>query len=156
MRTVRHLQNSVGVLVGESNLWSEGLSFLEVKEGVGHDDDDVAHLRLAGCCAIETDTTAATLSTDNVGVEAFAVVVVDNVNAFTSNEADSVHEVFVDGDAAHVVEVGFSHLDAMQLRFQYFNLHFPLLFIVDVVDESDGCSTTEDGDAALNVVGVVP
>ena len=55
-----------------------------------------------------------------------------------------------------VVEVGFSHLDAMQLRFQYFNLHFPLLFIVDVVDESDGCSTTEDGDAALNVVGIVP
>jgi hypothetical protein len=43
----------------------------------------------------------------------------------------------------------------MQLGFQYFYLHGSL-FVVDIVDESDRGGTAEDGDAALNMVGIIP
>ena len=68
----------VGVLVGEYDFWGESLGFFVVHEGVSHDVDYVAHLHLACGCSVESYTTAATLAFDDVGVKAFAIVVVDD------------------------------------------------------------------------------
>ena len=117
------LQDFVGVVVREDHFGLEGFGFLKVHEGIGHDDNDVADLHFAGGCSVEADASTASLTSDDVCVEAFAIVVVDDIDTFACNQTGGIHQVFVNGDAAHVVKIGFSHLYTMQLRFQYFNLH---------------------------------
>lgn len=113
--------------VGEDDRRLERLGLLEVHQGVGHDDDDVVRLHLAGSGAVQADAARAAFALDDVGLEALAVVVVHDGHLLAGNHVGSVQQVFVDGDAAHVVEVGLGDAGAMDFRFQNFNKHL-LLF----------------------------
>ena len=57
-------------LFRENYGWLEGLCLLKVHQGIGDDDDGITHLHLAGCCTIQADTTAATLTLDDVSFQA--------------------------------------------------------------------------------------
>ena len=82
-------------------------------EGIGHYDDFVAHLELSGCCTIETDAAAAALTPDNVSLDAFSFALDDHVHMFAGLKSGGLHQVFIDGDASHVVEVGFRYVGAV-------------------------------------------
>ena len=53
----------------------------------------------------------------NIGLEALAIVVVDDLHLLAGNEVGGVHEILVDGDAAHILEVGISDGHTVQLAF---------------------------------------
>ena len=96
----------VGFRIREYHPGLEGFGFFEIQQGVGGDDYDVAHLHLACGRAVQTDRTAAPLSFDNLGFEAFAVIDVQYLYFFAFDHVGRIHQLFVDGDAAHVVQVG--------------------------------------------------
>ena len=111
------------VVFGEDDGGTEGLGFFEVHVGVGHYYYGVAYLYFACCSSVEANATTPALAGYDVGAESLAVVVVDDVDSLACDEVGGIHEVLVDGDAAHVVEVGLGDLDAVELAFQYFYDH---------------------------------
>lgn len=62
---------------------AEGFGFFGRHIGVRDDDDDIAYLNAAGGGAIEADNPATAFAADGVGFEAFAIVVVHNLNFFS-------------------------------------------------------------------------
>ena len=60
----------------------EGLSLLKVHDGIGNDDNRITHLNLAGSSTVQTDATTATLTLDDVGFQAFAIIIIYNLNFF--------------------------------------------------------------------------
>ena len=111
------------LLVGEDDLRGEALGLLEIHLGISHDNDDIAHLHLACGGAIEADASAVAGTLDDIRVEAFAVHIVDNIYAFACNESGGIHQCFIDGDTAHVIQVRLGDRGAMNLGFQYFYRH---------------------------------
>ena len=82
-------------------------------EGIGHDDDFVAHLEFSGGGTIEADAATAALASDNVSFDALSVAIVDHVHMFAGQKSGGLHQVFIDGDASHVVEVGLRYVGAV-------------------------------------------
>ena len=111
------------VVLREHDGGSEGLGLLEIHRGIGDDDDGIAHLDPAGSSSVETDAATAALAADDIGLEAFAVVVVEHLDLLAGNEIGGIHEVLVDGDAAHIVKIGLGDLNTMKFGLQYFYLH---------------------------------
>ena len=120
-------------LFGEHDGGLERLGLLEVHERVGDDDDGVANLHLACCGSIEADASRSTLTLDDVGLEALAIVVVYNLHLLASNHVGGVHQVLVDGYAAQVFQVGVGNRYAVQLAFEYLYLHDLLGFNLLVI-----------------------
>ena len=123
------LYQTVGRRVGKDHPRAERLRLLELHAGVGGDDEHVAHLRLAGGCAVETDRTAAAPAADHIGVEPFTVGNVPYLHPFALDQVGRLHQLLVDGDASHVIEVRLGNGHPMDFRFQYFDLHHPLRII---------------------------
>ena len=115
--------DQVVVLVREDNTGLEGLGLLWCHLGVSHDNDSVANLHLTSCGTVQADASTLPGTGDDVCVKAFAIVVVHDVNSLAGEKPCGVHEVLVDGDAAHVVEVGLGDGCAVDFGFQYFNSH---------------------------------
>ena len=90
---------------------------------VADDDDDVVRLDEAGGRAVEAYRTAAALSANDVRFKSCAVVVVDDLYFFVRAYSRCIEEIFVDGDTAHVVEVGFGDGGAMYFGFECFYEH---------------------------------
>lgn len=82
---------------------------------IGHNDNHIIGLHQACSCAIEAYLTFATLALDDVGNEAFTVVIVYDVYLFAFEHPCRIHQIFVNGDATHVVEVGLGDAGAMYL-----------------------------------------
>ena len=50
--------------------------FLKIHEGIADDDNRITHLNLAGSSTDQTDATTATLTLDDVGFQAFAIIII--------------------------------------------------------------------------------
>src|SRR4030042_2499792 len=72
---------------------------------------------------IDADGTASRLAGDGVGCQAVAVVYVEDVDLFIGQDVGRRHEVRVEGDAAHVVEVGLGHAQPVDLAFEHSAKH---------------------------------
>ncbi len=105
----------------DSGLVLAGLG--EVNESVGKYDNHVAHSHLACCGAIEADGARATLAPDGVGFEALAVVDVYDGHFLVFDHVGRIEQIFVDGDAAHIVQLGLRDFNAMNLRLKNFDVH---------------------------------
>ena len=81
--------------------------------GIAHYDHDVAGLHKAGGGAVEAYHSRAARTGDGVGVEACAVIVVDNIHSLARQDSGSVEKVFIDGYAAYIVEPRLSDGDAV-------------------------------------------
>lgn len=114
----------VGRRVGEDDPRPELLGLLEIHLRIGGDDDHVAHLHLAGRGAVQTDAAAVAFALDDVGLEAFAVVDVHDLDLFALDDVGRFEERLVDGDASHVVEVGLRDPHPVDFRFDDFDLEF--------------------------------
>ena len=87
------------------------------------DDDNVADHCFTGGRTVQTDLSGAALALDHVRIESLAVVDVQNVNILVLDQSGGIHQVFIDGDAANIVEIGFGYLDAVYFGFQYSDHH---------------------------------
>ena len=114
----------VGRRVGENDPRAELLGVLEIHQRVGCDDDHVAHLHLACRGAVQAHAAAVALAFDRVGLETLSVVDVHDLDLLAFDHIGGFHERLVDGDAAHVVQVGLRDRYAVDLRFDDFNLEF--------------------------------
>ena len=108
------------VFAWEDDAGREGTGFRGRHLCIGHDNDGVTHLYLASCSAIETNATAVAWTCDDVRVETFAIHVVDNMDALACEEVGGIHEVLVNGDTAHIMEVGLRDGGTVNLTFQDF------------------------------------
>lgn len=81
------------------------------------DDDDVAFFGEMGGGAVDTDRRRAPGSGEGVGFEAVAVGDVPDVDVLVGPDIGGFQEVFVDGDAALVMEVRVRHRNSMNFGF---------------------------------------
>ena len=102
------------VVFRENHTWLECFCLLKVHESIGNDDADIAHLHLACGGTIETYATAASLTFYNIGFESLTVVVINNLHLLAGDHVGSIEQVLVDGDTAHIVEVGLGDCHTMQ------------------------------------------
>lgn len=107
------VNQAIGVRVGEHHAGLEGCRFLGIDDAVGHNYHDVALLHLAGCGTVEANHARTALTGYCVGVEALAVVVVDDIHALAFHYSGGIHQILVNGDAANVVQIGTGDSDAV-------------------------------------------
>ena len=91
---------------GKDDLWFEIECFFPLHPGESHDDDFVTGLEETRCGAVETDAAGTALTLNDVGFNASPVHVVHHVHLFAWQQVGSIHKVLVNGDTAHVVQVG--------------------------------------------------
>lgn len=101
-----NLGEQVGLLVRENQGRLKAFGFFEFEHGVTNNDDDVVDGNFSRGWPIEADHACLALAFDDVGFKTLAVIDIDNLNALTFDEVGGIHEVFIDGDTADVVEVG--------------------------------------------------
>ena len=95
------------------------LSCVDLSEA--HDGEAIALLPEMSGRAIQDDRARATLASDGVRLEAFAVAHVAAENLLIRQQADALHQVRGDSEASFVVHVGIRHLRPVYLRFQEMN-----------------------------------
>ena len=108
-KQVIRLYQFVGSGVGEYDGRCKLASLFGSHQGIGHDDDDVAGLYLAGGGSVEAYDARTPFALDDVGLESFAVVVVDDRDLFVGNDVCRVHQILVDRDATDVIQIGLSN-----------------------------------------------
>lgn len=101
------LYELVGPFVGEDDFGREALSLFLCEPRISHNDDDVAWLNEASGSTIQANGPRATFPYDSIGLEPCPIVVVYNLYTLPGQDASSVHQVLVYGDAPYIVEVGF-------------------------------------------------
>ena len=111
------------VVVDEHHARRVRVGFLGGHQGVAHDDHLVAHRDAASGGAVEADHAAAALACDDIGLETLAVVHVDNLYLLVLADARGIHQVLVDGDAAHVVKLGLDDGGAVDFALQHGREH---------------------------------
>jgi len=70
----------------------------------GHDDEFVAHLSFPCRSAIQANDAGTSFAFDDVGFEALSIVVVDDKHFLVGDHACGIDQIFIDGDAAGVVQ----------------------------------------------------
>src|SRR5437763_9047427 len=90
---------------------SGGVHFCE-----GHDGQPVTDPGQVRHCAVQFNGTRAPFARDGVGFEALSVCEVAAQDALVGQQADLVHQVLRDREAAFVIEARAGHLRAMNLR----------------------------------------
>ena len=120
---------SVRHRIGKYDGRFERFGFLKVHLSIRHDDDHITDLNQTGCCTIETDASASSFTFYYIGDKASAVVVVYDVYLFTGYQVGCIHQILIDGDAAHVIEISLCNTGAMNFGFQYFYIHVNSMFL---------------------------
>lgn len=119
----------VVVVIRENHHWLEGSRFFLGHAAVRDDNDNVADLHPAGSRAIEAYHARTAFAFDDICNKAFTIVVVHNVHLFILYESRGVDQILVDRDAANVVQFRLSHLNPVNLRFHYCDLHYPVVLV---------------------------
>jgi hypothetical protein len=101
----------------------EGAGLGVVEGRVADDDDEVSRVHQAGGGAVDADDPAAAWSLDDVGLQAGAVVDVNDVHLFPGQQVGRPHEFRVHCQRSHVVQVGLGDGRAVDFRFQHRSLH---------------------------------
>ena len=94
---------------------------------VGDDDDRVAAVHEAGGGAVDLHRARAALAGDRVGLEARAVVDVDDVHLLVLEDVGGLEQVGIDRDRPDVVQVAVGHRRPVDLGLQHRSLHFQWL-----------------------------
>ena len=98
--------------------WFVVPGFFGREHRIVHDDDHVPRLHAAGSRAVQADDPGATGTGDDVSLQPGAVVVVHHLHPFMGQDIGRLHELFVNGDAAHVAEICLRHRGAVDFGFQ--------------------------------------
>src|SRR5690625_668149 len=93
-----------------------------VEHAVGDDDDEVAGVHEVGGGPVDAQDARAPVAGDDVGGEPGAVGDVDDVDLLARQQVGGVHEVGVDGDGSHVVQIGRSDGGAVDLAHHHQSL----------------------------------
>ena len=91
---------------------------------------DVYVQDLAGSSSVQADASRTPFALDDVGFKPFTIVVVYNVHLLARYQVGRIHQIFIDGDASHVVQIGFGHPCTMNLGLQHFNHHSHSLYLM--------------------------
>jgi hypothetical protein len=91
--------------------------------GVADHDDAIAGLHQPGGGAVEAHVARAPPAADRVGLEPGAVVDVDDGNLLVLEDVGGLQQVGIDGDRAHVVQVGVGDRGAVDLRLEHATTH---------------------------------
>ena len=110
-----------GVDVDDARLVGGELGLVVV--GVADDDHPVARRHQPGGGAVEAEVARASLAGDHVGLEAGAVVDVDDGHLLAVEQVGELHELDVDRDRTHVVQVGIGHGGAMDFGLEHATAH---------------------------------
>ena len=108
------LHQLIGCLIRENNGRLESLGFFKIHLCIRHNDDYITNLHLTGSSSVQTDTSRATFTFNNIRIETFAVIVVHNLHTLTCNHIGSIHQVFINGNASYIIQVCFSHGNTMK------------------------------------------
>ena len=76
---------------------------------VSHYYDLVVGLYQSGCCTIDADSSAVGFAFYNIGFKTASVIYIYNMHLFPNQQATFLKQCFIDGDAAGIVEIGFSN-----------------------------------------------
>ena len=96
---------------------------LKIHDAVRDDDDHIAHIHFSGCRPIEADDARTAFALYDISLQPFAVVHVHDLHFFVFNHIGGIHQVLVDGDAAHIIQFGLGNFYPMNLGFKNFYLH---------------------------------
>lgn len=91
--------------------------------GVRNNDDHIAYLYEPGGGAVEADYAATAFAANGIGFEPGAVVVVDDLHLFAFYDVGRFQQLFVDGDAADIVQIGLRDAHAVNFTLENFNKH---------------------------------
>ena len=80
---------------------------------IGHDNHHISGLHHARCRAVQSNYYSAALSRYGVVFKPSAVIVVHDLYFFVYGNIRSIQDVLVNGDAADVVQIGFSDRGVM-------------------------------------------
>ncbi len=119
----RLLHHLVRCRVGENHRRLERLGFFKVHQRVGHDNNDVIRLHLTGCRTVQANFARATLALNNVGFKTFTVIIVGYIHLLAGNHVGGIHQIFINRNASHIVQVRFRDAGTMDFRLQHFNHH---------------------------------
>ncbi len=121
--TFRFSLHQTVILIWENNPRLKRFCFFKIQPGVTNNDEDIPYLYPAGGGTVEANHARASFTFDDVGFEAFTIVVVDDLHAFALNEVGCVQQVFINGDAADVVQVGLRDLNPVNFGFESLDQH---------------------------------
>lgn len=114
---IQLIMSNRSVVFGKYDRWLESFGLLKIHKCVRDYYHRVANLTFAGRRAVKTNTSAAAFPFYDISLYTFTVVVVDNLNFLSRYHTGGIHKILVNGNAAHIVKIGFSYFYAMQLAF---------------------------------------
>ncbi len=117
------LSGQMVVGIGKDDAGLEATCLLRCHGGISHYDTHIANLNLTGSGTVQADAAAMAWTLNNIGVKTLTIVVVNDMDTLAGYETGSIHELLVNSDAAHVIEVGLSDTSAVYFAFQNFDLH---------------------------------
>ena len=88
----------------------ERFSLLKFHGGVRDYDNNIPYLGFSRGRSVEADHPCATFALYYVRVESLTIIDVDNLYFFTFNNVGSLHQIFINSNAADVVELRMSDL----------------------------------------------
>lgn len=91
--------------------------------GVTENDDLVADADLVSGGAVGADGAAPARSFDDISDEPFAVGYIDHMHLLVLDQPGEVHEILVDGERAHVLDVGLGNPGGMDLGSEEYSQH---------------------------------
>jgi hypothetical protein len=105
------------------NAGNEGASLGVIQDRVADDDDEVAGVHQARGRPIDSDDPAAGRPLDDIGLQAGAVVDVNDMDLLPGKKVGCPHELRVHRHRSHVVQVGLGDGRAVYFRLQHGSLH---------------------------------
>ena len=97
------VNESVGGCVREYYSGLECLCFFICHGGITHDYDYIARLDTSCCSPVEADDARSGLARYYIGIEAFSVIIVNDIDTFARQYVGSIHEFAVYRYAPDVV-----------------------------------------------------
>src|SRR5687768_5466836 len=97
--------------------------FLHVYQAIGDHNHSIANSYSARRRSVQTKDTRAALTFNDVSLQPRTIADVDNLDAFVLEELCRIHQVFIDGDTAYIIQVRLSDSNAMKFGFIDRNQH---------------------------------
>ena len=111
------------LVVHKHQLGLVGGHFFFSRLGKAGNDEQIARAGTAGGRAVHRDHAAAALALDGVGDKALAVINVPDVNLFVFHDVGGIHQVFVNGARAFVVQLAVRGGGAVDFGFEQGAVH---------------------------------
>ncbi|MNT69087.1 hypothetical protein D3C72_2073730 [compost metagenome] len=105
------------------------LNFLLRHLGIGYYNHRIPRLNQSRGRSVKTDHAATAWSWNHIGLKTSTVIIVYNLYFLILEQVGTFHQVLIDGNTAHVVEVRLCHGCAVNFGFHHGSIHeLPLLW----------------------------